>query len=196
VMAARLEWLDPAGNVLMEQELVAGLRPGTGENESTLELQSAFTAAKPLVFGKTNFGILAVRVARNLSEYFGGGELTSSEGLRGEPAIFGQFAKWMDYSGATGATEGITYFDHPANPDYPAHWHVREDGWMGASLCMLEERKLESGRPLTLRYLLHAHQGKVDPGAANALSDTFAASPGWSVRKSQRKHRAFEVIRG
>jgi hypothetical protein len=35
-------------------------------------------------------------------------------------------------------TEGITYFDHAKNPSYPSHWHVREDGWMGASLCRHE----------------------------------------------------------
>src|SRR5438874_232420 len=69
-------------------------------------------------FGKTNFGFLAVRVAKNLSEHFGGGVLTNSEGAKSEPAIFGKQAKWMDYSGPVpnGHTEGITYFDHPTNP--------------------------------------------------------------------------------
>src|SRR5262245_63592822 len=83
--------------------------------ETFVELQSTFRpAAESLEFGKTNFGFLAVRVARSLSCHFGGGVLTSSEGAVGEPAIFGKPAKWMDYSGPVpkGGTQGITYFDH------------------------------------------------------------------------------------
>lgn len=149
VMAVALGWYDGHDpRELLEQEVIAAVRPGP-DGETFLELQSTFRPrGESLEFGQTNFGFLAVRVAKIISEHFGGGRLTNSEGQTGEPAIFGQRAKWMDYSGpvpggdadGNGIVEGVTYFDHPSSPTHPSHWHVREDGWMGASLCMHEPR--------------------------------------------------------
>ena len=43
-----------------------------------MELQSIFSPlSESLEFGKTNFGFLAVRVAKSISEHFGGGKLTN-----------------------------------------------------------------------------------------------------------------------
>lgn len=214
VMAVLLGWYDghdPAE--LIEQELIAVLRPGMA-GETLLELQSTFRPrAELLEFGQTNFGFLAVRVAKSISEYFGGGQLTNSEGAIGEAAIFGKPAKWMDYSGpvATGAmpgalgaasrlvvTEGITYFDHPGNGDQktPVHWHVREDGWMGASPGMHGPLVTRRDRPLRMRYLLHAHSGALNVQRAKALAAEFAARPAYGVRKSQVKHHSYEIVRG
>lgn len=199
VMAVMLDWRDGHDpRPLMEQELIAIVRPGP-EGETFLELQTTLRpTAKSLELGQTNFGLLAVRVAKHLSAHFGGGELTDSEGRRGESAIFGQPARWMDYSGPTptGGSEGITYFDHPANPHYPARWHVREDGWMGASLCREQSLILEQAAPLKLRYLLHAHRGKFDAAGARRISDEFARGPGYRAVKSMAKHRQFEMLRG
>src|SRR5262249_62206661 len=111
------------------------IRPGP-EVETFIEIQATFRpAAESLEFGKTNFGFLAVRVAKHLSAHFGGGTLTNSAGATGEPAIFGKSATWVDYSGPTpkGGTEGITYFDHPSNPTHPTKWHGPEDGREGPS---------------------------------------------------------------
>jgi hypothetical protein len=144
--------------------------------------------------GKTNFGFLAVRVAKSLSVFFGGGQLTDSEGRDGEPAIFGQRAQWMDYSGpvAEGVTEGITFFDHPKNPRSPTHWHVRSDGWMGAAFCLSEGHTIAPDAPLTLRYLLHAHRGAVHRARAAQVLAGFAAAPLFEVVKSKGPHRHFE----
>jgi len=147
IMAIVCGWYDGDGQQLMQQDLVAALLP-LPNNEHALELQITLRPSKDrdsVELGKTNFGLLAVRVAKSLSARFGGGELTDSEARRGEKEIFGNRARWMDYSGpvAVGSgpnrktvVEGITYFDHPDNPRYPTHWHVRSDGWMGASFCM------------------------------------------------------------
>jgi hypothetical protein len=196
MMAVRLGWYagTPARE-LMEQTLVAILRP-LEHGEQTLELQSTFVPTTEAIrLGKTNFGFLAVRVARSISEYFGGGRLSDSQGRETEAAIFGQRASWVDYSGTIrGATvEGITYFDHPDNPGFPSKWHVREDGWMGASLCMDEERTLEPGQPLRLRYLLHAHRGGNDGARAARIAEEFARAPLFTVTPSKAKHRQFEL---
>jgi hypothetical protein len=130
--------------------------------------------------------------------------LTNSEGQQGEESIFGKSARWMDYSGPVAAgrgpdrkavIEGITYFDHPENPRYPTHWHVREDGWMGASFCMHEGLTITKDTPLTLRYLLHAHSGACDHAKAQSIHNSFANRPGFRIAKSTKRHRQYEVER-
>jgi hypothetical protein len=198
IIATKLGWYDGHDpRELLEQELIAAVIPGHGK-DWFLEVQAKFTPkAEMLEFEKTNFGFLAVRVAKNISVYFGGGELTNNEGRRGETAIFGRHAKWMDYSGPVpgGSTEGVTYFDHPANPNYPARWHVREDGWMGASVCMDDSITTKKTAPLTLRYLLHVHNGDINADRAGEFAKAFEGRPGFEIVKPQVKHRQSIVQR-
>lgn len=202
VMAVELKWFDghdPAE--LLTQELVAAFHP-QAKGEWLLELQSKFTPrSEMLEFGQTNFGFLAVRMAKTISSHFGEGTITDSEGRVGEPEIFGKAARWMDYSGpvvhpkSTSPIQGVTYFDHPVNPSYPMKWHAREDGWMGASVCRDGPVLTTKTEPLRLRFLLHIHNDAVDSAAANKLSDTFAAWRPWQVTKSTAKHQSYEATR-
>jgi hypothetical protein len=198
IMAVSLGWYDGHDpKELLEQELIAAVRPG-GHGESFVELQATFKPrAESLELQKTNFGFLAVRVAKEIAAHFGGGKITDSEGRVGEAAIFGQRASWVDYSGeiVARATEGITYFDHASNPGYPNHWHVREDGWMGNSTCFSGPTTLTRKNPLVLRYLLHAHAGSADAESAGKAMRAFHASARFEVVRSQRKHTQFEVRR-
>ncbi len=198
VMGTLLGWYGGEdGGELMEQELIAAVRPGD-DGETLVEFQATFRPkAEMLELGKTNFGFLAVRVAKHISAHFGGGELTNSDGVRGEPQVFGQPARWMDYSGPShsGGVEGITYFDHPANLGFPSHWHVREDGWMGASLCMQGPRVTTREQPLVLRYLLHAHSRDIKAERAGGIADEFARAKGFGVERSNAKHQHYEVRR-
>ena len=154
-------------------------------------------AAEMLEFGKTNFGFFAVRVAKALSAFFGGGTLTNSGGATGEPAIFGKPAAWMDYSGeqAGGHKEGITYFDHPTNPGHPSAWHVRADGWMAASVCYNGPRTTTRQEPLTLRYLLHAHRGPLDANRAAEIAQAFGRRAPFELVKAPARNTAFGVRR-
>lgn len=203
-MATLLAWCDGHDpRELLEQELIAAVRDVDGE--TLLELQSTFRpTAESLEFGKTNFGFLAVRVAKSISAHFGDGRITNSEGRVNEAAIFGKQARWMDYSGPVPVgegknrktvIEGITYFDHPANPRYPSHWHVREDGWMGASVCMHEPLVTTRAKPLVLRYLLWLHRGNVDAARAETVAKQFAARGGLTVARSSVKHTQYEIAR-
>ncbi len=215
VMATKLGWYDGQKKLLMEQDVVAALIP-MKNGEHALEIQITMrppagnksAKGKSVELDKTNFGFLAVRVAKTLSVHFGGGKLTNSDKLVGEKAIFAKQAKWMDYSGpisaiATGEkggqrktrVEGITYFDHPKNPRYPTYWHVRSDGWMGASFGMKQSYTITSDKPLTLRYLLHAHGGSYDHTAAQQIHERFAARAGFQIIKSKKPHRQYEVRR-
>ncbi|HEX6987075.1 MAG TPA: PmoA family protein [Planctomycetaceae bacterium] len=203
VMAVRLGWFDGHDpRELVTQDLVVAVRPGDG-GETLVELHATFLpTSETLEFGRTNFGPLGVRVAESISVHFGGGTITGSDGGTGERDLFGLPNRWMDYSGPvrTGdrgeiVAEGITLFDHPSNPNHPAKWHVREDGWMGPSLCRDAPVVTSRGEPLAVRYLLHAHGGPVDPGRAEEIFRDFAARPGFTIERSRRPHQAFEVRR-
>ncbi len=207
-MAVSIGWYDghdPAE--LIEQELIAIVQPGE-DGETFLEVQATFRPrAEMLELGQTNFGFFAVRVAKSISAHFGGGQITSSEGGRGEPEIFGKPARWMDYSGPVPAasknrsnppqsvTEGITYFDHPSNPTHPSRWHVREDGWMGASICREKPILLQRQSPLVVRYLLHAHAGPANADRAASIAQEFSQRPVYIVVRSDKKHRQYEIKR-
>jgi hypothetical protein len=214
VMAVMLGWFDGHDpRELLTQQLVAAVRP-LDNDETLLELQSTFTpVAESLELGKTNFGFLAVRMAKTIAAHFGGGTLQNSEKATGEPAIFGKPARWVDYSGPVRpvaatpqhpsggkqnepqAIAGITYIDHPQNPGYPTHWHVREDGWMGASFNFARPYEIRRDKPLVLRYLLHAHGGELQPARADAIAAQFNNRPPWEVIRSTKRHMQFEVRR-
>jgi hypothetical protein len=202
VMAVELGWFDGHDpQELLRQQLIIAVRSGDRSAETLIELQSGFQpVAEQLEFGQTNFGFLAVRVAKHISAHFGGGRLTGSEGAVGEAGNFGKAARWMDYSGpappgSKPSDEGITYFDHPSNPQHPVQWHVRDDGWMGASVCMSRPHVTRRDQPLMVRYLLHVHAGPVDAARADATFEQFARAPAWIAEKSGRPHEMFEVRR-
>ena len=206
VLAVLLGWFDPEGNELLEQETITAIRP-LPENEYELEIQLTLEAPKgreSTELAKTNFGLLSVRVAKSISAHFGGGVLTNSEEEVGEENIFGKRAKWMDYSGpvavGTGMNrkwvrEGITFFDHPENPRFPTHWHVRNDGWMGASFCFAEGIAITKETPLKLRYLLHVHQGEIAPPIASKRLKAFAERQPLVLKESAENHRQYEARR-
>jgi hypothetical protein len=203
IMAVRLGWYDGHDpKELLTQDLIAAVKP-LAENETLVELQSTFIpTAESLELGLTNFGFLAVRVAKSISKHFGGGELRSSEGATGESEIFGKPARWMDYSGpvrnpsvAEPTIEGITYFDHVNNPGYPPRWHVREDGWMGASFNRTSSFVIRRDKPLVLRYLLHAHHGIVAPKRADEIAASFNAHRVFEIKPLKGGHVQFEVVR-
>lgn len=190
-MAVRLRWYDghdPAA--LLEQELIAAIAPAADDGVF-VELQTTLTPlAQSLELGQTNFGLLAVRVAKSISAAFGDGVLTGADGQQTEKQLFGKPSPWMDYSGSidTDVTEGITYFDHPHNNSFPSKWHVRDDGWMGASVCRDQPLMLRRDAPTTWRYLLHAHAGPIDRVVATEIAQQFHARPPFQLRKSSRPH--------
>ncbi|MEL6109006.1 MAG: PmoA family protein [Planctomycetota bacterium] len=193
-MACLLQWFDGHDPTPLIDHRVFVSVSSDDADGTLVELQCELTSvAESLELGQTNFGLLAVRVARAISAVFGDGILTGSSGKQTEANLFGKSSAWIDYSGSIrpGVTEGITYFDHPSNPSFPSKWHVRDDGWMGASICRDEPLQLKSAEPLTLRYLLHAHGGAADLARANATAKRFHASrPLTLVRRPKPHHHA------
>ncbi len=204
-MAVQLDWHDGHDpQPLVEQEFIATVRP-LDDGSWTLDLQSTFRPhAEQLEFQQTNYGFLAVRVAKTISTHFGDGTITGASGETGEENLFGKENHWIDYSGPvavrneedkrTSVVNGITYFDHPSNPNYPAKWHIREDGWMGASTCRDEGLVSTRLKPLRLRYLLHIHDGKVNENLTEQIASDWKDLPKQTVSKSTKKHQQFEIV--
>jgi len=153
------QWVTNEGKVLLlETRRVTVLL--LGNSEWLLIIDMEFKAKdKPVTLGKTPFGMIGVRMAKTIGVNDGGGRIRNSEGAVNEKEVLWKRARWVDYSGAVTNEnlEGITLFDHPDNPNFPTYFHVRNDGWMGASLTFDGPRKIQPNEPLHLRYGLYVH---------------------------------------
>lgn len=146
------------------------------KGEWLLVLDLQFEAKDEVTVGKTPFGIIGVRMAKSIGVNDGAGTIRNSLGQVNEKEIFWKSAKWVDYSGAIvdKTVEGITLFDHPGNPNHPSVYHVRNDGWMGASLTFDAPRTIAPGKGLRLRYGLYVHAGQPSVEAIEARWGAFA----------------------
>ena len=78
---------------------------------------------------------------------------------------------------------------------YETAWHVREDGWMGASACFGGPRTTTRKEPLTLRYLLHAHREPLDVKRADEAFRAFGKRGAFELVRAPAKHTAFGIVR-
>jgi len=178
-ITAENEWVDKDGKILLNETRRIGVVLLEGE-EWLLVLDSTFTAKdKPVTLGKTPFGFLGVRMAKTIGVNDGGGRIRSSEGGVNEKEILWKQARWVDYSGAieNGRIEGVTLFDHPGNPNHPTYFHVRNDGWMGASLTFEGPREISPDEPLRLRHGLYVHRGMKPAADIDRQWNRFAKMP-------------------
>ena len=199
---------DPAP--LLKQDVIVTIRQASPLDQApagewTLELQSDFIApAEGVAFRKSNFGILGLRVAKQLSVIFGKGVITGADGRIGEQALFGRPNRWIDYSGIIGyetgdqpVIEGVALIDHHANPghgsDAWASWHVRDDGWIGPSLSRHSDVELVMGRALRCRYMLYVHAGTCDVQRLQSIADRFDVLPALEIRQGTRAHHQYEI---
>ena len=158
-MVAENEWINNDGKILLLETRRITVFP-LSNSEWLLTIDMEFKANNGTVtLGKTPFGMIGVRMAKTIGVNDGGGKIRNSEGAVNEKEVFWKKARWVDYSGAikNGKIEGITLFDHPNNPNFPTHFHVRNDGWMGASLTFDESWDIRLEKLLNLRYGLYVH---------------------------------------
>jgi hypothetical protein len=169
-------WIEDKSNktLLTERRRIAAIPLGSRDSLLMLDLQLA--AKAPVTLGKTPFGLVGVRMAKSIGVNDGGGRIRNSAGGVDEKGAFWKPAKWVDYSGPIKGieTESITLMDHPRNPNHPSVFHVRNDGWMGASLTFDGPRTIRPGEPLRLRYGLYVHAGTPNVDTLEARWATFA----------------------
>jgi len=163
-LVAANSWVGKGDRVHLTEQRAIRVRPLDGR-EWLLILDLQFTSPEgPATLGATAFGPIGVRTAKTIGVNDGGGLIRNSEGQvneQGPNGVFRKRARWVDYSGPVTRerVEGITLFDHPANPGHPAPFHVRADGWMGASPTLDAPITIEPGKTLRLRYGLFVHTG-------------------------------------
>ena len=180
-IVAENDWVGRGERVLLRERRGIAFRPRP-EGQWLLILDLHLEAAQgPVTLGATPFGPLGVRMAKTIGVADGGGRIRNSEGNRNETGPDGAFrkrARWVDYSGpiTPDAAEGISLLDHPSNPNHPAPFHVRADGWMGASPTLTGPITIAPGRPLRLRYGLFVHAGVPTPEAIDGLWAEFAGT--------------------
>lgn len=178
-VTAENEWVDSDGKVLLNETRKISVVLLAGK-EWLLMIDSTFTVKdKPVTLGKTPFGLLGVRMAKTIGVADGGGRIRNSEGGVNEKEVLWKQARWVDYSGPieNGVIEGITLFDHPSNPNHPSYFHVRNDGWMGASLTYDAPREITPDKPLHVRYGLYVHSDMKPPAEIDSRWKRFAEIP-------------------
>jgi hypothetical protein len=179
-MLTRNAWQGPDGKTVMQERRRAEVRPlDGGQWLMLIDLQFEAPGDKPVVLGKTPFGMIGVWMAKTIGVHDGGGRILNSNGQVNEKQVFRKPARWVDYSGpvTNQVRGGITLLDHPANPDHPTPFHVRDDGWMGASLTLNRPLTIEPGKPLRLRYGLWVHSGVPKAGEVEQHWKAFAKDP-------------------
>lgn len=172
-------WQDQDGKTLMIERRRTGVKNlANGEWVLHIDAQLEAPPGAPVTLAPSAFGLLGVRMAKTIGVLDGGGTIRNSEGGVDEVACFRKPARWVDYSGpiTPAASEGITLLDHPQNTNHPVPFHVRNDGWMGASLTFPGEIVIPPGQPLRLRYALYVHAGIPPLEALQKHWEAFAAT--------------------
>jgi hypothetical protein len=148
-----------------------------------LIIDSEFLApkGKTTTFDKNNFGLLGVRMAKQLDTADGGGRIMNSEGQINEEQIHEKPARWCDYSGRLTNDEkgfaGITLFNHPQNPYNPTDFHVRKDGWMCACFSRNGALTVNDTTPLRGRWALWVHEGVASKEKCEEMWQAFCKLP-------------------
>ena len=184
---ARCTWRKPDGAILLREDRRLSFTDRA--RGLVLDIDTSLRAEKDQVsLGKTNFGLLGVRLARTLrpAERLGGLFISSNE-AENEAGCFGQHADWIDASGpvprflAPGEKHtpqpsslpaqvvGLACFDHPENSPRDTLWHVRDDGWFGPGISRDGPREISAEAPLRARYRLQSHVGR--PWQSNISED-------------------------
>lgn len=172
-------WVAETNRVLLHERRLTSVQPLSG-GEWLLVIDLELTASQgEVTLGKTPFGLVGVRLAKTIGVRDGGGTIRNSAGGSNEAGCFWKRAQWVDYSGpiTRDAAEGVTLFDHPANPNHPSVFHVRDDGWMGASLTHDAPRVLHPGEALRLRYGFYIHAGQPASAALQQQWERFSRIP-------------------
>lgn len=172
-------WKGKDGTPILRELRRTAVQPlDGGEWLLVLDLQFSTVQDKEVTLGQTAFGLVGVRMAKTIGVHDGGGTIRNSEGGIDEEGCFRKPARWCDYAGpiTASASEGITLMDHPMNANHPVPFHVRNDGWMGASLTFPGPLTIKPGEPLKLRYAAYVHSGIPEAGAIQKQWEAFAAT--------------------
>lgn len=138
---SRNEWVGPDGTVhLTDETIIRARQLADGSRVLDWEVTLQAPAGKPVVFGDTKEGSMAIRLPLWMTPphkqgqhvHDGKGVIVNAEGIRDTAlsekgnATWGKRSAWVDYHAPKdGQIYGVAMFDHPTNPRHPTWWHVR-----------------------------------------------------------------------
>ena len=192
---ANAEWIDRWGSVaLTDTRRVTVFN--LGPDERLVEYAIRVSASHGQVtFGDTKeAGIVSIRVASSMDgptrdRPEGTGKIETADGSVGEAEAWGRRAAWCDYSGPVGEDiVGIAILDHPTNPRFPTHWHVRDYGLMTVNPFGLHDFTGDTNAHLgdlivppyesrVFRYRILIHRGDATVGAVRERYHDFVNPP-------------------
>ena len=189
------EWIDRWGSIAMTDTRRVTVF-NVGPNERLVEYSVRFSASHGQVtMGDTKeAGIVAIRVATSMdgptkANPDGAGRIETSDGAIGEDEAWGRRASWCDYSGpVAGHVVGVAIMDHPTNPRFPTHWHVRNYGLMTVNPFGLHDFYGDTDahrgdfiippyESRVFRYRILIHLGDVVAGSVRDRYHDFANPP-------------------
>ena len=185
----KTRWLAGGRAILRGRRALTFYRVAAGFRLIDVDLELSPAGKKPVTLGKTNFGLLSVRVRQSMTVFDGGGEIVNAAGDRNEQGAHTKRAAWIDQSGpvAPGKWAGAAVLDHPANVNHPTAWHCRNDGWAGASLNMHAPTTIEPTRPLKLRYRLVLHRHDARKAKVAQRWEEYRAEPAATLGKAAER---------
>jgi hypothetical protein len=169
---ALFEWHDPGGADIMDENrtMIFYSEP----DRRTIDFDITFTAKIDLHWADTKEGFFAIRLADSMNEQHGG-KMVNSEGASGEKNVWGQQAKWVDYSGQVdGQPAGIAILANPENPRFPPRWHSRAYGLFAVNPWGLKDfigdknaqgggLLMGAGQSMRIRYRVIIHSSNISP---------------------------------
>jgi hypothetical protein len=141
VIKSRNQWVTPAGEVLLTDETTVRAHGSGDARFIDYEVTLKAPADKPVTFGDTKEGSMAIRLPlwmtpshrQGKKVHEGKGVIVNAEGIRETDAskkknddTWGKRSAWVDYHAPKDdKVYGVAMFDHPKNPRHPTWWHVR-----------------------------------------------------------------------
>lgn len=168
VLVDLIDWVDPSGKKLLEEERRLTFRGGNGVRVIDFD-QDLIASAGPVRFEDKKDAGLSIRVPTSMAvDSKQGGKLINSEGITDTDA-WSKRAKWCDYHGPVEGEElGVAMLNHPSSFRYPTPWHIRTYGLFTANPFASKSFdknaedagfELKSGDRLKLRHRFIFHTG-------------------------------------
>jgi hypothetical protein len=180
---ARFTLNDPSNRVIAEETQSFTFR-GDGQIRVVDCEFVLYATAGPLDIGDTKEGTFGIRLAPELSAPLG--HMLNSNGAKGEKAIWGKPADWVDYEGGiSGKRVGLAIFDSPSSFRHPTTWHARAYGLFAANPFGAREFTgdpgkdgswtVPEGKSVTFRYRVLIHEGEFGQAEIGAAYNKYAS---------------------
>ena len=176
---ARNKWVGADGTVHLTDETIVKIRGTADGRMLDYEVTLKAPAGKPVVFGDTKEGSMAIRLPLWMTpthsqgkskKHEGKGTIVNDSGQLNDET-WGKKSTWVDYyAPKDGKVYGVAMFDNPKNPRFPTWWHVRSYALFAANpfgkhdFEKLPDAKagdltIPAGESVTFRWRIYFHMG-------------------------------------